>query len=308
LFTGYADIRAVIDAINQGNVYRYITKPWDPDELQTIIREACQRYDLLVERQRLLGELRRKNEDLLKANAELAEANKLKEAFISVASHELRTPLSILLGFSTLAARSPGVPEPLHDWVRRIDRAAQRLKSLINQIVSMLAAQRFDQLLDRQSVELAGLLNQAVDDVRPFTEIRKQSLVTDISADIGMVNLDSAKIRDCINHLLLNAIKFTPDAGAISVVARRAGDTITVRVADTGVGVSPENMVHLFEPFFTGFDVTHHASGHFEFGRQGLGLGLSFVKTFVELHGGTIEVQTKVGQGSTFTITLPADK
>src|SRR6478672_11073553 len=80
LFTGYADIRAVIDAINQGNVYRYITKPWDPEELQSIINEACDHYDLLIERQRLVGELKRKNEALSKANQKLAESNELKEA------------------------------------------------------------------------------------------------------------------------------------------------------------------------------------------------------------------------------------
>src|SRR5688572_29689121 len=81
LFTGYADIRAVIDAINQGNVYRYITKPWDPDELQSIIREAVERYDLLVERKRLLRELQSRNEELQQANIELKQANDLKTAF-----------------------------------------------------------------------------------------------------------------------------------------------------------------------------------------------------------------------------------
>src|SRR5437763_12288201 len=84
LFTGYADIHAVIDAINQGNVYRYIQKPWDPDELQTVIREACERHDLIVQRKELLAELEKTNKDLL-------EANELKAAFIQVASHELRT-------------------------------------------------------------------------------------------------------------------------------------------------------------------------------------------------------------------------
>src|SRR5438093_1056749 len=97
LFTGYADIRAVIDAINQGNVYRYITKPWDPDELQTVIREACDRYDLVAERKQLVEELREKNDELERKNRELQESDALKQAFIQVASHELRTPLTILL-------------------------------------------------------------------------------------------------------------------------------------------------------------------------------------------------------------------
>src|SRR5439155_4579511 len=107
LFTGYADIKAVIDAINQGNVFRYITKPWDPDDLQAIIRQAAEQYDLLVERKRLLAELQVKNRELSQANAELLQGNELKEAFIRVASHELRTPLTILFGLVQLAQRTP---------------------------------------------------------------------------------------------------------------------------------------------------------------------------------------------------------
>src|SRR5687767_14003199 len=90
LFTGYADIRAVIDAINEGSVFRYVTKPWDPDELQTVIREACQRFDLLVERKKLMSILQTQNKDLERTNAELKRTNELKYAFIQVASHELR--------------------------------------------------------------------------------------------------------------------------------------------------------------------------------------------------------------------------
>jgi signal transduction histidine kinase len=305
LFTGYADIRAVIDAINQGNVYRYITKPWDPDELQSIINEACDRYELIIERQRLVRELQRKNDELSKANLKLAESNELKEAFISVASHELRTPLSILLGFSALAAKAQNIPEPQRDYVKRIDKAAQRLKHLINQLVNMLAAQRFDLVLDRQSIELSALVNQGIDDVRPFIELRKQHLVVDTKTD-GVIHVDVAKMRDCLNHLLLNAIKFTPDDGTITVAASRPPQgSATIVVTDTGVGISDTNKSHLFEPFFTGFDVSHHSSGQYEFGRQGLGLGLSVVKSFVELHGGSIAVESHPGKGSTFTLTLP---
>src|SRR5947207_10172311 len=112
LFTGYADIRAVVDAINRGSVYRYITKPWDPDELMAIIREACDRYDLIAERKQLLTELQGKNAELEKANAELKRSDELKGAFIRVASHELRTPLTILMGIGDLAMRQRDLPQP----------------------------------------------------------------------------------------------------------------------------------------------------------------------------------------------------
>src|SRR5215213_5929083 len=117
LFTGYADIRAVIEAINQGNVFRYLTKPWDPDELQAIIRQGCERYDMIVERKSLMDELKQKNEELQQSNDELIKSNQLKQAFIQVASHELRTPLTILLGLTRLALKGAGGQEPLKGWL-----------------------------------------------------------------------------------------------------------------------------------------------------------------------------------------------
>jgi signal transduction histidine kinase len=306
LFTGYADIRAVIDAINQGNVYRYITKPWDPDELHTVIREACERYDLIVARQRLLKELENKNRQLEQTNAELAQANALKTAFIEVASHELRTPLTILLGMTDLAARAPGVQDPLRGWLERIRHAGERLVHLVNQLITMLSVGRFDRPLERRPVDAGALLDEAVHDVEPFVELRQQSLARDWPADLGTIHVEPAKVRDSINHLLLNAIKFTPDGGRISVAAARAGDGgITIRVGDTGTGIDAAAIPRIFDPFFTGYDTKHHSSGQFEFGRKGLGLGLSIVKKFAEMHGGRLAVVSEPGRGTTFTLTLP---
>jgi signal transduction histidine kinase len=298
LFTGYADIRAVIEAINQGNVYRYITKPWDPDELQALIKEACEHFDLIVEKKRLLDELK-------KTNTELEQANRLKQAFIQVASHELRTPLTILLGLSKLALREPSQGDHLHDFLERMDRAAERLRRLVDQIITMLSAEQFDLILERTNNDLTPLLRQAADDVRPFVELRRQTLHADVPDDLGMMNVDGDKIRDSINHLLLNAIKFTPDGGTIALAARRVDGGVQVTVTDTGSGIDSDCLPRLFQPFFTGFDVSKHSSGHYEYGRRGLGLGLSVVKAFVELHGGKVDVTSQTGKGSTFTMTLP---
>jgi signal transduction histidine kinase len=307
LFTGYADIKAVIEAINAGNVYRYITKPWDPDELQTVIREACDRFDLITERNRLLDDLKLSNEQLTKLNQELREASELKSAFIQVASHELRTPLTILLGLSDLAARAPNLQEPLRGWLERMKAASGRLMRLVEQIVTMLAAGKFEQSVDRKPSDLAPLIRAAVDDVQPFIDLRGQTLVREFPADLGQLAVEPARIRDALNHLLLNAVKFTPDGGKITVRASRTNDGgAEIVVSDTGVGISQAEMSHLFEPFFTGFDVAKHSSGHFEYGKQGLGLGLSVVKAFVTMHGGTLDVQSEPGRGTTFTIRLPS--
>ncbi len=301
LFTGYADIKAVIDAINQGNVYRYITKPWDPDDLQIVIRQAAEQYDLLVERKRLLAELQEKNQELLKAN-------EIKEAFIRVASHELRTPLTILYGLTQLALSTPGLVQPWLDWLRNSLKAGERLNRLVDQLTKMLLAGQFERPLEKRPTELAPLLKQAAQDVRPFVEQRKQELGVKLEADLGTVNIEAAKIRDSVEHLLLNAIKFTPDQGTICLSARRKpnGDA-EITISDCGVGIDPQHLPHVFEPFFTSFDVSRHSSGQFEFGRRGLGLGLSLVKAFVEMHGGRVEAKSEPGKGTTFTITLPAD-
>jgi len=121
------------------------------------------------------------------------------------------------------------------------------------------------------------------------------------------MRLDAAKIRDSLNHLLLNAIKFTPDKGTIMLQARRTPDGrgAAIRVSDTGAGIDPVLQPHLFEPFFAGFDTAHHSSGRYEYKSKGLGLGLSVVKAFVEMHGGTITFETEADRGTTFTITLP---
>jgi signal transduction histidine kinase len=309
LFTGYADIRAVIDAINQGNVYRYITKPWDPDELQSVIREACERYDLLVERKRLFALLQTQNRELEAVNNQLRAANELKTNFIQVASHELRTPLTILLGLAGVAQR-PTTPAPEQKlWLKKIEQAGGRLQRIVDQLVSMLSANQFDRMLDRRPTDISALLREASEDIRPFIELRKQNVSLDIP-EMGVVSVDAGKVRDSVNHLLLNAIKFTPDGGRISMIARvatrEAIEGIEVSVSDTGVGIDPQSQPRLFEPFFTGFDVSHHSSGTFEHGKKGIGLGLSIVRAFVELHGGTIRVKSEIGQGSTFTIWLPS--
>jgi signal transduction histidine kinase len=306
LFTGYADIKAVIDAINQGNVYRYITKPPDPDELLLVLRQACEQYDLLVERRKLLAELQVRNDELQRANAELKKSNELKECFIRVASHELRTPLTILLGLSELAVTHPKLPAQLQDWLTHMHGASVRLDQLTNQLFQMLTAGKFERELTRQPIDVAKLVEAAVEDVRPFIKLRRQELTVNVAPDAGTIPVEASKIRDGIAHLLLNAIKFTPDGGAIRVTVRPTeGNQIALSVQDSGQGIEPACLVHVFDAFFTSFDVSRHSSGQYEFGRRGLGVGLSLVKAFTEMHGGKVTAASEVGKGSTFTITLP---
>jgi signal transduction histidine kinase len=194
-----------------------------------------------------------------------------------------------------------------------MERACRRLEYLVKQMDTVIAARRFGRSVVRRATPLKPLLEAAAQSVEPFVKLRRQTLAVDLRSDLGSIPIDAPKIQDSVEHLLLNAVKFTPDGGRITLSARRSpgGDVggesggAVISVADTGMGIDAESLPHIFDPLFTGFDTRHHCSGVFEYGRRGLGLGLCTARTFIEMHGGTLTVQSEPGQGATFTMMLP---
>jgi signal transduction histidine kinase len=309
LFTAYADLNAVTDAINEGNVYRYISKPWEPDELRTILKQAMDHYRLQTERRQLMQEIQEKNRQLEGANVELRRSNDLKQAFIKVASHELRTPLTIILGMSELAHKHGKLPAPMNDWLDRIYQASSRLNGRVDQLVKLFLSERFERPLQPADVPLADLVRGAAKEVQSFVMERRLELTLDVPEDNTTFRAERDKMHDSIVQLLVNAIKFTPDGGTIRVTARRTPEGgATIAVSDTGQGIDAASLPHIFDPFFTRFDVSRHQSGTFEFDRRGLGLGLTVVKAFVEMHGGQVQVESQLGKGTTFTVQLPGPR
>src|SRR5207302_6211922 len=179
--------------------------------------------------------------------------------------------------------------------------------SRVDELTTKLAVEKFERPPQREAIALSGLLENAADDVRPFMALRGQTLIRDYRRGFGTMEREAEKIRDWLSHLMLNAVKFTPDAGRITLAARRSADgAAEIRVSDTGVGIDAASRTHVFEPFFTAFDVSGHASGLFEYKGRGLGLGLTVVKAFIEMHGGRVSVASEVGSGTTFSVVLPA--
>jgi signal transduction histidine kinase len=303
LFTAYADIRTVVDAINQGHVFRYLSKPWEPEELEAMVRQAVEHHNLIVEKNRLLTELQQTNSKLL-------EANRLKGAFIEVASHELNTPVTVILGMIELWRMTQGknATPAESQWLDRISTAASRLARTVERMLKLVRNREFSYSIQRDPLDLEKVIHAALEELAPYLELRRQSVVVEIEPELGTLEADTSKIADVLTNLLANAVKFTPDGGKIHVKAHReagSGDWIRVSIADQGMGVAPQEQSHLFEPFFTGFDTLRHSSGDYQFGKRGIGLGLWLVKTFVELHGGRVEVSSMLGQGSTFAFLLP---
>ncbi len=309
LFTAFVDLEVVINAINQGSVYRYISKPWETSELKSTLRQAYEFYQLQAERRSLLEELQTKNAQLVAANVELQRGNEMKKAFIKVASHELRTPLTVLLGYADLLHESTSDQPKVQAWSKGIHQSAQRLNGRVDQIVKLMLAEHFERPFAPTDLPLADIVEAAVTDVRTFVNRRKQRIAVTLAPDIGLVRIEADKIHDSLVQLLINAVKFTPDGGDIRVAANRLPEgRVRVTITDTGIGIEPEALSRIFEPFFTRFDVSRHSSGTFEYEKRGLGLGLSMAKAFINMHGGTLTATSEIGKGTTFTIELPARK
>ena len=307
LFTGYADIQAVINAVNQGHIFRYILKPWDTVELEGIMRQAAEQYDLLAERKRLIAELKAANAQLLHANEELARAGQLKTAFIEVASHEFNTPITLVLGLTELLKMAnPNPADDEREILRQITASGRQLSRLVTSMLTLLRAEDFRRTLQRSPVELSSLIQNVVDQVRPFIHARQLHLHLAVAGDLGTFEIDADKISAVLVNLLTNAIKFTPDQGQIELSAELDdGDEARICVADRGVGLEPQALKHLFQPFFTQFDPSRHSSGDFGFCKRGLGLGLSISKQFVEMHGGEISAESAPADGTRITVRLP---
>ncbi len=317
LFTGYTNIDSVIDAINEGHVYRYISKPWKPAELRLFIEQAFEHYHARRERERLAAELARANAELEARNASLEQANaqlrtldRVRSVFMEVVSHELNTPIAIITGYTYLLRREL---EPLLNPVatkslERIDASALRLRRISDRIFQMISEESPNNRLHTQAVNLRELAVSLHEQLEPFLEKRRQRLLSTIDQSLESIEADPDKLQDILTHLLMNAIKFSRDGETIQLNAKPDPvhhDMILLQVRDNGVGISEDDRDQVFSAFFSTFKTGNHSSGDYEFNKRGIGLGLSVARKFVEMHGGTIQVESEEGRGALFTIRLP---
>ncbi len=318
LFTGYSNIADVIDAINEGHVYRYISKPWKPAELRLFVAQAFEHYRAKRERDQLLLQLQAANEQLEAQNALLSQANqelkmldRVKSVFMEVVSHELNTPIAIVFGYTFLLRKEVGkeLSSVATKALAGIDSSAIRLKNISNRIFQMLDEDGAGATLDLEWVELPKFVDSLRDQLDPFLEKRNQTLEVSIAPGLDQIVADEDKLNDLCLNLLMNAIKFSYDGQAITldIALQEGDDMISITVQDTGVGIPDEEVSQIFDVFFSTFNSGHHSSGQFEFNKRGIGLGLAVAKRFAEMHGGYIRVDSTEGEGSRFTVCLPRE-
>ncbi|HEY1044255.1 MAG TPA: ATP-binding protein [Telluria sp.] len=240
------------------------------------------------------------NERLLRAEAE--RASQMKDEFLATLSHELRTPLSSILGWAQVLRRGSRGPEDLAKGLQTIERNARAQAQLIEDLLDMSRITSGKVMLDMQTVAAPQFVDAAVETVRPALEARNIRLEKHYEPGAGLIAGDPARLQQVIWNLLSNAIKFTPGDGKVTITIRQAGGHVEIEVRDTGAGIGPEFLPHVFERFRQGDASTTRHHG-------GLGLGLSIVKHLIEQHGGTVRAESAgEGQGAAFTISLPLAK
>jgi len=293
LFSAYTDVRCVIEAVNDGQVFHYLSKPWAPEELRDVLARGAERHRLLCENRRLTAHL----EDLVRERtAQLETANAELEAFAYSVSHDLRTPLRAIDGFTQMviedAGRSLSSADVEH--LQRARRAAQRMGSYIDGLLAVSRASRHE--LVRTRFDLGALASGVVEEL---LEAQPGRLV-DVRAAPGLwVDADQLLTRIVLINLLANALKFTSthDAACIEVGVSEDEGERAYFVRDDGIGFDAARAERLFGAF-------QRLHGHEEF--EGDGIGLATVRRIVARHGGRVWAQGEVEQGATFFFTLPA--
>ncbi len=291
------------------------------DDLQ-LLQTLGDQVVVALDRAQMLEETRRTSDALAAKNRELLQATELRDKFLANMSHELRTPLNAIIGFSELLQTGDvgEINDAQRDFLESVIRNGKHLLGLINSILDLSKIDAGRMALVLEPTELRAVILGVITDTASLRAAKRQECAVELDdADPLAVTADGVRVRQILINLLSNASKFTPEGGRISVSAirtraplplpgQRTGeaprllprDAVWISVSDTGIGIRQEDMPKLFQEF-------SQVDSEFSRQQQGTGLGLALSKRFVEMHGGTIGVESVPGVGSTFWFILPVE-
>ena len=257
-----------------------------------IVRDITERKRAEEEREQLLA---REHE----ARQQAETANRVKDEFLATISHELRTPLNAIVGWTEILVRGKLDEQTAARALATIARNAKCQNQLISDLLDVSRIISGQLRFETGLVDLMSVINTAADSVRPAAEEKDIELRLVLDPRAGMVSGDVARLQQVFSNLLTNAVKYTSKNGRVDVLLKREGTSVVILVSDTGEGISPEFLPHIFDRF-------RQAEGSSTRQHGGLGLGLAIVRHLVEAHGGTVCAASQgVGQGATFTVTFP---
>lgn len=311
ILTGYTDIEAVIGAINDGQVFRYVTKPWNPNELDTIVNEAFEKYELITNNRRLMHSLQDANQNLeekVKArtlelerlNTKLSELNSEKNRYIGMVAHDLRNPIGIAESFAEILIDDyDDIPKPTQlEYLGHINQSCSFSLNLIRDFLdtSKIEAGIFD--LNLIKSEYLNFVKGSILQNEILAKNKSQKIIIKSNCEDLITTIDKNKIQQVLNNLLSNAIKYSmPHTQIVIDVSENPSEIIT-RIIDQGQGIPEEELSKIFQPFQT---TSVKATAN----EKSTGLGLAIVKKIIESHHGELKVESTVGTGSTFSFTLP---
>ena len=232
------------------------------------------------------------------SNAALATADRLKSEFVANVSYQLRTPLNTIMGFSEILTNQyfGSLNDRQMEYTRTIMDASKRLLLLINDVLDLATIEAGRMALNRRIVSVAELLNAAKQMNAEWARQQQLEMIIDCPSDIGQFDVDEQRMKQALFNLISNSIKYTPAGGRITLEARQRDEWIAIAVIDTGIGIPESDRERVFGKF---------ERSNSQARQGGAGLGLSLVKSFIELHGGRIEIESEVNKGTRITCWLP---
>lgn len=273
-----------------GILFISVSKPPTSSDLE-VFRLMCGHAAVALENVDLLAEISR-------AYVNVSQVEQIKTEFLNIASHELRTPLSVLRGYASLLRdQLSGIPR---EYANQVLDCAARLQQIADDMIALKYLEPGQADLRLEQCELAQVVSQVVDSYRPIASEREQSIDIDIAQAAGQLTADRAMLDMMLGSLISNAIKFSPRSGHVLVAVSGDNGHVIFRVQDWGKGLTPEQQVHVFDPFY-------QASSSLTREENGLGLGLTLTRKMVDAHGGKIWVESEYNRGSSFYISLPRE-
>ncbi len=229
---------------------------------------------------------------------DLMRAMQVKDEFVSSVSHELRTPLTSLVGYLEILCEHDDLPADVISQLQVMQRNALRLRALLSDLLHVGQSDEGGLLVERTRLDLVGVLQEAVEAARPVADTCEVALELAAPEHLDVL-VDGQRIRQVVDNLISNAIKYNAAGGSVSVALHQSAAGVEIAVTDTGMGIPPDEVESVFGRFFRGNDArTSHIAG--------TGLGLDIVSSIVAAHDGSVTVESEVGRGSTFRVTLPS--
>lgn len=311
MLTGYADLESVVKAVNDGQIYFYMTKPWKSGEMEAVVEHAFERHALLQKNNELIEQLRQANaeledkveqrtQELREKNTALEASNKVKNEFLGIAAHDLRSPLGSISSMAQLLIDEddPMEQAEAREFLDMIHSTSNHMLTLVNDLLDISRIEAGKIELQLEAVELRPYLAEIEKYNQMLGRRKRIQLQVDCKPDLLAGTFDRERIRQVLNNLIGNAFKFSPPETTVRLDVTFSGG-LEFSVTDQGLGIRAEELPLLFGAF-------HRTSTRPTGGEQSSGLGLSICKQIVEAHGGKIGVESKHGQGSRFYFCLPA--